>query len=41
MMQESIADTADIIHNNRFRSLVTSLGDGVQTGAGPGPAPGA
>jgi len=30
MMQESIGDTADIIHNNRFRSLVTSMGDGVR-----------
>ena len=29
-MQESIADNADIIHNNRFRALVTSLGDGVR-----------
>ncbi len=29
-MQESITDTPDIIHNHRFRSLVTSLGDGVQ-----------
>ena len=29
-MQESIADNADIIHNNRFRALVSSLGDGVQ-----------
>ena len=26
MMQDSIGDTADIIHNNRFRSLVTSYG---------------
>jgi len=29
-MQAAIADNADIIHNSRFRSLVTSLGDGVQ-----------
>jgi NhaA family Na+:H+ antiporter len=29
-MQESIASNADIIHNNRFRSLVSSLGNGVQ-----------
>ena len=29
-MQQAIADNADIIHNTRFRSLVTSLGDGVQ-----------
>jgi len=29
-MQKSIADNADIIHNNRFRALVSSLGDGVQ-----------
>tara|TARA_B110000503_G_scaffold42977_2_gene70342 strand:+ start:3279 stop:4628 length:1350 start_codon:yes stop_codon:yes gene_type:complete len=29
-MLESISDQADIIKNNRFRSLVTSLGDGVR-----------
>jgi NhaA family Na+:H+ antiporter len=29
-MQKTIADNADIIHNNRFRSLVTSLADGVR-----------
>jgi NhaA family Na+:H+ antiporter len=29
-METTIADNPDIIHNNRFRSLVTSLGDGVQ-----------
>jgi NhaA family Na+:H+ antiporter len=29
-MQKSIADTPDIIHNNHLRSLVSSLGDGVQ-----------
>ena len=29
-MQKAIAGNADIIHNNRFRALVTSLGDGVQ-----------
>jgi NhaA family Na+:H+ antiporter len=29
-MEDSIADNPDIIHNNHFRSLVTSLGDGVQ-----------
>ncbi|MEZ5570391.1 MAG: Na+/H+ antiporter NhaA [Halioglobus sp.] len=29
-MLESITEQADIIHNNRFRSLVTSLGDGVR-----------
>ena len=29
-MQKAIADNADIIHNNRFRALVSSLGDGVQ-----------
>jgi NhaA family Na+:H+ antiporter len=29
-MREAIADDADIIHNNRLRSLVTSLGDGVR-----------
>ena len=29
-MEAAIADSADIIHNNRFRSLVISLGDGVQ-----------
>ena len=28
-MQKSISDNPDIIHNNRFRSLVSSLGDGV------------
>jgi len=28
-MQKAIADNADIIHNNRLRSLVSSLGDGV------------
>ncbi len=28
-MQHSVADNPDIIHNNRFRSLVNSLGDGV------------
>ena len=28
-MQKSVADNPDIIHNNRFRSLVSSLGDGV------------
>ena len=28
-MKKSIAETPDIIHNNRFRSLVTALGDGV------------
>ncbi len=28
-MKKSIADNADIVHNNRFRSLVSSLGDGV------------
>jgi len=29
-MEKSIADNPDILHNTRFRSLVTSLGDGVQ-----------
>ena len=29
-MQMSIADDPDIIHNTRFRSLVSALGDGVQ-----------
>jgi NhaA family Na+:H+ antiporter len=29
-MMKSISDQADIIKNNRFRSLVTSLGDGVR-----------
>jgi NhaA family Na+:H+ antiporter len=29
-LQAAIADNADIIHNNRFRALVTSLGDGVR-----------
>jgi len=29
-MLKSIADQADIIRNNRFRALVTSLGDGVR-----------
>jgi NhaA family Na+:H+ antiporter len=29
-MRESVAENPDIIHNNHFRSLVTSLGDGVQ-----------
>jgi len=29
-MQKSIAQDADIIHNNRFRSLVISMGDGVR-----------
>jgi NhaA family Na+:H+ antiporter len=29
-MQKTIVDSADIIHNNRFRALVTSLGDGVR-----------
>jgi len=29
-MQESITDNADIIHNNRFRALVSSLDDGVR-----------
>ena len=29
-MQKAIADNADIIHNNRFRSLVSSLNDGVR-----------
>jgi NhaA family Na+:H+ antiporter len=29
-MQKALADGTDIIHNNRFRSLVSSLGDGVQ-----------
>jgi NhaA family Na+:H+ antiporter len=29
-MQKTIADNADIIHNNRFRSLVSSLDDGVR-----------
>lgn len=28
-MQKSVYDDPDIIHNNRFRSLVSSLGDGV------------
>ncbi len=28
-MERSISDNPDIIHNNRFRSLVNSLGDGV------------
>jgi NhaA family Na+:H+ antiporter len=28
-MEKSVWDNPDIIHNNRFRSLVTSLGDGV------------
>jgi NhaA family Na+:H+ antiporter len=28
-MERSIADNPDIIHNNRFRSLVNTLGDGV------------
>ncbi|MEE4192906.1 MAG: Na+/H+ antiporter NhaA [Halieaceae bacterium] len=28
-MEHAIADNPDIIHNNRFRSLVNSLGDGV------------
>jgi NhaA family Na+:H+ antiporter len=28
-MQKALADGADIIHNSRFRSLVTSLGNGV------------
>jgi len=28
-MQKSITDNADVIHNTRFRSLVSSLGDGV------------
>ena len=28
--RNSVADNPDIIHNNRFRSLVSSLGDGVQ-----------
>jgi NhaA family Na+:H+ antiporter len=28
-MQQSVAADPDIIHNNRFRSLVSSLGDGV------------
>jgi Na+:H+ antiporter, NhaA family len=29
-MQKALADGTDIIHNTRFRSLVSSLGDGVQ-----------
>jgi NhaA family Na+:H+ antiporter len=29
-MREAISDNADIIHNNRFRALVSSLGDGVR-----------
>jgi NhaA family Na+:H+ antiporter len=29
-MQAAIADQADIIHNNHFRALVNSLGDGVR-----------
>ena len=29
-MRESVVENPDIIHNNHFRSLVTSLGDGVQ-----------
>lgn len=29
-MQKAMADSDDIIHNNRFRALVTSLGDGVR-----------
>jgi NhaA family Na+:H+ antiporter len=28
-MEKSVVDDPDIIHNNRFRSLVSSLGDGV------------
>ncbi len=28
-MKKSVGETPDIIHNNRFRSLVSSLGDGV------------
>jgi Na+:H+ antiporter, NhaA family len=28
-MQKSVATNPDVIHNNRFRSLVSSLGDGV------------
>ena len=29
-MREAVEENADIIHNNRLRALVTSLGDGVQ-----------
>ena len=29
-MEKSVAEDPDIIHNNRFRSLVSALGDGVQ-----------
>ena len=29
-MQQSVEENADIIHNGRFRALVSSLGDGVQ-----------
>jgi NhaA family Na+:H+ antiporter len=29
-MRKALASSADIIHNNRFRALVTSLGDGVR-----------
>ncbi|KZX57109.1 sodium:proton antiporter [Halioglobus sp. HI00S01] len=29
-MQKSVAENPDIIHNNRFRSLVIAMGDGVQ-----------
>ena len=28
-LEDSVADNPDVIHNNRFRSLVNSLGDGV------------
>lgn len=28
-LKKSLADSADIIHNNRFRALVTSLSDGI------------
>jgi NhaA family Na+:H+ antiporter len=29
-LKKSLSDSADIIHNNRFRSLVTALGDGIR-----------
>jgi NhaA family Na+:H+ antiporter len=34
-MEEAVADNPDIIHNNRLRSLVISLGDGVMLAQAP------
>jgi NhaA family Na+:H+ antiporter len=34
-MEQTVAENPDIIHNNRFRALVTALGDGVHLAQAP------